>query len=489
MSSSNDPEVELREKIARMRGLGFSSTHSSQSPSAESSDSAAASHLSEALRELSEEGTWDSRSGFTLSEEKAVEKLASFQLPTTASWILVLVQVAVRAGASRMKITQSNGSTTVAMLDVPDWSWDELRPYLSTAQDDGSFLSRLAVCLRAISGLEGRGCEVQTSLGSKVALHDRDWVEASSGLWARFQKGRTEVNVTHLPLHLSPYERLQRRSQARQVLAEIRKTLLEGAFAAPVPITVDGLEVNDLLQGGDSLTKPRRLLGLLPLSSERGPRMSVVLPKRWHTSKPEDSEAGLRFRIPEQGNRPGGRVEACSALTVVYVALRVEGHGKHRTLRLGSERSEILWLRDGVVVRCDRLDLAGSLAVRVLVNASELETDLTGFNLRRDAQFKRRKDELVRAVHRSLTKLFETAKQGVRVDAEWHPIWTAVGGGLLMLGSLALTGSGFLLLFTGGIGVGTIAKLQSDHLASYDKQLDLELETLPERWMQAIGPK
>ena len=47
----------------------------------------------------------------------------------------------------------------------------------------------------------------------------------------------------------------------------------------------------------------------------------------------------------------------------------------------------------------------------------------------------RREESVALLVDDRLDVVLAARQQGVKVDAQWHPIWTAVGGGLLMLGS------------------------------------------------------
>ena len=71
------------------------------------------SELQQLLRQQQAEGKFDSGGQFTLDRDKALAKLAAFQLPRRGAWILKIVQSAVLAGATDLKIVQTNFETRV----------------------------------------------------------------------------------------------------------------------------------------------------------------------------------------------------------------------------------------------------------------------------------------------------------------------------------------------------------------------------------------
>ena len=62
------------------------------------------SSLDEFLAAEMSEGVKDSSGQFTLAPEKAIEKLAAFQLPGESSWVGKVIQAAVTAGFSELKL-------------------------------------------------------------------------------------------------------------------------------------------------------------------------------------------------------------------------------------------------------------------------------------------------------------------------------------------------------------------------------------------------
>ncbi|MCW5871526.1 MAG: hypothetical protein KIS61_30010, partial [Candidatus Eremiobacteraeota bacterium] len=62
------------------------------------------SELEEFLRAQVDEGAKDSSGQFTLSREKALEKLAAYQLQGGHAWVLKIVQAVVASGASQLAV-------------------------------------------------------------------------------------------------------------------------------------------------------------------------------------------------------------------------------------------------------------------------------------------------------------------------------------------------------------------------------------------------
>jgi hypothetical protein len=85
------------------------------------------------------------------------------------------------------------------------------------------------------------------------------------------------------------------------------------------------------------------------------------------------------------------------------VSVRLAQYREGETRR----RSRLLWLNDGVVVQEEPLSALSTeiLQLTVLANASGLSTDLTGFSLVHNDQFRKRRDEILRAAGHALSQL------------------------------------------------------------------------------------
>lgn len=418
--------------------------------------------LQETLEALTADGEVDSEGYFTISSEKADEKLGSFQLPTPQSWILVLVQAANRGGASKVTIRQSRTQTSVDIAGLPEWTWDELVPYFAQLHDDGSFRTSLAVAARALAGLpDGHPFEILTPHGTRVHRREQEWVDEPVPILGRRFGSSTLFRFEHLTQETHQLGFWARRKAAQRVQTELFAALTAGAHASPVLVVVDGRKLNDVVAHGEILGpalvvgnkvwNERRLLALLPAASQEYPELSFPFPKQksWDFRRTHEVPEALVALPPA--------LRSAAALGLLWLCCEVEAttqdKGSARRQNPGSQRWRLHWIKDGVLVGTEELAYKGALALTLYICGDGLPTDLSGLRLRQCPERTERRTVLKRRIHEELRELVTQSKKGVKVAALWSPWYTAVASGCVLLGGVATGGGAVALLamvFSGG---------------------------------------
>ncbi len=215
--------------------------------------------IQDLLHDLSGEGRLDSSGDFTLDPLKAVEKMARFQLRSPYEYVLKLVQSAVTAGATEIRLDQS-GSDFTMLFDEAPFTLENLKNLPDHAlQPARTPLSHLAVavnCMLALqpSALElvswdptiqrgvrltlDHGCEKLTR-GPDVArtrLRLRGRKKPAAGMLGPAWAGWTDALLSRSLGDYGAEFRAQWDSEYSQIW---RRCLL-----APVPIVLNGRAVN-----------------------------------------------------------------------------------------------------------------------------------------------------------------------------------------------------------------------------------------------------
>lgn len=168
-------------------------------------------------------GENESEGVFTMTPEKALEKLSRFQLPFRGAWILKVVQAAVSSGAELLDAHCA--FDTVEMLFQPpsDWSVEQLE--LAFYQPEKNHPPGLQHFLQALWGVMGEGLEFCVELRGEFF----EWK-------GRVSKGRSLSG-----------ERLCMTVRHRGLYGQLLTLISERAYTCPIPFRVDGKRI-DVLQ-------------------------------------------------------------------------------------------------------------------------------------------------------------------------------------------------------------------------------------------------
>jgi hypothetical protein len=293
------------------------------------------------LARMSQDGVRDSSGIFTMSGEEALRKLAFNQLPRKSAWVLKIVQGAVAARASQVRVWQLGRSIQFQIAGADFGTFEQtIESWTSVTSKGTEAQNNLAVGLRAVCFASKRPCILvnhTTDHGYRAVIWDGS--RLSRILSA------TELVKKKVPLSWvgnDGWAVCVFSVRGRRVRAEEFDELSRFAVTCPVPLEVDGREMNHF--------------GIKDVSRDR---RSVVFSAQ--TVKEGDLPARNGIRLPP--NLGAGQM--------VQLAWVLYSDKEPQPSRLS-------WVRGGVVVEEQELSLGlESLFFRVFVPAEGLPTDLT----------------------------------------------------------------------------------------------------------------
>jgi hypothetical protein len=433
------------------------------------------SELEQFLQQQVSEGERDSSGQFTLSRDKALEKLAAFQLPRPSAWVLKVVQGVVAARADSLTIKQT--STDTEFYFAPQQPW-------TLAMIEGAFYDPETSSCRGLDHLKRGLWAVSLNEMRPFRLALPQHPEALIWTGLEFRRVATPppevvvLTVSHRTLFEGKGIFLLRNLEAARVNAQILDELSSFAYCCSIPLTVDRRRL-DALQacpshGHSSTTYPVKL----GFTRANIPPLPI----------PPGTLQGYTPREP--GDRTMAKIfqSEVTVPSTVSLACLISAHvarvkeGKSSVWRCQKRDSCIYWVLDGVVIARESLKLPDlSVSCAIFAPAEGLRTDLTGFNLARDELRSLRRKEVCAAVYPlllhgslSLDALIASSKSGAFVAG------AALLAGGAMLG-LASPLHGFFLV---GGGLYSLATAGSAEKA-LEAELRQELERLRQLWKTA----
>lgn len=362
-----------------------------------------------------DEGSMDSEGGFSVSTAEAARKLARFALPHPYAWITKVVQAAVGWSATGLVLRQTREFSSFHFAPAKQSDFpkrEELLETLLSSEIGGTQpLQRMSIALRAM--VEQAGLSFVLGVNPKVqepysiyAGHDVSQLssEVRAG-WAQDEGVGLRLTVSHQRLG----EFWSGRYAPRFLLEERRDLEISGemervVFCSPMPVSLDGRRLDGFRNrpgfGFNSTHRPLLISGAkaepvlrMPddvrersFSVFHGPNTSVARP-------PGRKDFGVWFMIrvlEPTGVNPRGGVEGL----------------ENGPARRSAEPDHVLyWVCDGVVVEKETLRCHCWVAqLRVFINASGLQTDLTGLTLVDSPQRRKRATQSLQAVSSVLEK-------------------------------------------------------------------------------------
>ncbi|MBI3927505.1 MAG: hypothetical protein HY319_18345 [Armatimonadetes bacterium] len=357
------------------------------------------SNLDEFLEIERRRGELQSSGTFTLSLERALEKLRHYQLAHPAFYILKLIQSAIAAGARRVDVRlRRDGARVDFGLTEPGW-YGSLRLILEKLQGPitaaPSALEHLLIALQSSQAIEGaRTCFTH-------ACAERwERVELSAGhveLERTFQPPRNQVVPgqsrfsfeLRRPFTVSFLRSLWSRThEYSAILAHCR--------LSPVPIFLDGRPLEPHLWKGDDDV----LVGIVELSPRRRIDPGFRLDPGTH-----QAIQGLGLRTP--GTHSGPLFLGVREPDGAYRAPRAEDSKQLLRaavlVRVGSEQQpdSFQFVKSGIALAPRPLDLGIPGQAHGFCSAEMLKTDLSGLQVVEDEAFGRELERL-----RSMTRRF-----------------------------------------------------------------------------------
>jgi len=395
----------------------------------------------------------DSSGTFTMARERAVEKLAAFQLPRPASWILKLIQGLIAGGTDSIRIAlRACESELVFGLPRP-WSLEEL---------EDAFWNPEITADPALDHLKRGLWNVAIRQQRPFQFSLPGWKQAL--IWTGQELRQFPIaaeSLGTLTISCQPAQEIRR--NAPQINAEILQEIQRYAFVCPVPLTVDGRRMDALQAGPQQGYGPSTLPFFIATATSTLKRLSLP-PGTWEGHNPEVVAEGQPKNLGRR--KMGARGPVCAAAVLAVHRHRdLEGRWKFNNIS-----SNFYWVRDGVVVLVEELSLpALSVSCGVFASAEGIPTDLTGFKPTDAQELSRRRTTACAAL------------KDIWVCGKWSLDYLYMGSMSQDYRSLGGLLRWLVLRFKSAYSSQSPEYLYQNH--------KIDMETLKEKWGQAAALK
>lgn len=366
--------------------------------------------LEQYLASEAAQGLMIDEGGFSLTPEKALEKLSLFSLPSPGMWVLKLLQAAVVVRASEIRFSFQRQLVTVEFDNLGGWEASQVLEQLLSAQtgDEPGIRHLVAGILGAAMGFSQylgwscgqSGVRVEKS-GPTTGLQTDD------GLF-RLVATRPKQSAFSVNTFSSPIGYLMRQT------AHEYKALVDHGVASPIPIIIDKFRLEGSYQvatsglprvkgyDSDSSDGTGVMLGQLPISGLDRPPIAYPIDSAPLVNLDDEREKLETLRLPPQ---PGVEVQA---VVCVHACLQ---RCSRLNLMMDGVLLESRLLTDDPLAGPLLAALADSkddLVLDVYLNVSWNQLDLTQFKSR-DASFCRELAAAIPAIRALLETLSEEA--------------------------------------------------------------------------------
>lgn len=342
------------------------------------------SQLEKFLQSQTSEGSQQGEGSFTLAREKALLKLANFQLPFDGAWSVKLFQSAIASGAKREFSVVLGKRVSMFEFDIEkEWNLDELRESFFNPEPSGiRHLDHLLSALWAV-GVSDKKAFQLTIPGCHDSLV---WDGGNlTTLPAEAEQENVKLVVTHAE---AGKNFLSEVLSAARINNEISTALKDYCFTSPIPLLVDARRFDALQNcpeyGWNESSFP---IALSFLEDQQLPTITVpqgtFLPIKNFKNRKLMDGAGLEsitkkvMRAVKPLDKTG-----LAALVSVNAVLRNQGENQAYLWELRQRSSRCFWIQDGVAVQRQSFPIeACSVSVACFLNADGLENDLSGFYL------------------------------------------------------------------------------------------------------------
>jgi len=377
--------------------------------------------MEEYLQAELNEGAVESSGVFTLARAQALEKLAGFQLPGPHTWVLKVVQCAVASGCSALTVRQTSTESIFTFCDAPGWAPNQVEEAFC---EPGSTPARGLTHLKQAlwnAGISGLRPFFVAGAGWQEALV---WDGRSLSRRPAEPVSQTTLVVSHRVWKKGRGFPILRGIEAAERNAEVLLELKQKAFVCPIPLRLDGLRL-DALQLCPSHGLSSRS-SLLRLGFPQGPLAPLGIPPA--TSGGYVREGEMRADLDGLFEAPQEAPTAAALLCLLTAHAVLVPEGKRQGWRSAPHASSLYWVLDGVVLNQATFSVPSRCcSLAVMASAEGMTTDLTGFALQINAEYRRR----LWKVYELVADFARTARVDFSqvVDKKSQSFWVRLGLG------------------------------------------------------------
>lgn len=429
------------------------------------------------------EGVVVSEGAFTLARDKALLKLANFQLPYPGAWAVKVFQAAVAFGASQpLRFSCERKDTTIEFDTPPTFSLPDFEAYFFNPEPHPERAVR-----HLLSGLWAAGVAQKHSflLSLPHESYSLIWTgEELERVEGRASEKRSTLIVRNYPeTEATPLFGIG--PDGSRWNSETLRALTANCYTSPIPLIVDGRRLDGFqfcpTHGWNRLNFP---LALQFLEADLPP-----LPVPPGTLGKLTTEDMRKVKGMGLSDATTALFEFLPHIEETGVAMLLTAHVKAagvKNFEARPERSLCYWIQDGAVVDSTRLRLVDSrCSVALFLNADELKTDLSSLKLAESEQTKERFTFACRSASAALVSL---SLENLEVMVEKARKTSKVVGGLFILAGIGLTFAspyyGISFIGAGAAGLMDGGRARKSWAAEFTD----DLKKLTSDWQKAYPP-
>ncbi len=394
------------------------------------------SELQQFLEAYRDEGDHQDEGEFTVAREKALSKLAEFQLPFAGGWALKVVQSAVAGGAQAIRIDQTY-SETRCYFEVPShWGLSDIEDaFYEPEPSPERPLDHLKRALWSACLNKKRPFQINLP-GVKEML-----------VWTGEKLTRAPSSQSYNCLYLAISHRPASQAgllgkldfwTSAESNASVVKALADHAFTCPIPLTVDSRRLDSLqFCPSHGMNRTSHPLALRLLEAELKPlklspgTFRESLNREQHYKEPRYRALSCQLPSDPVGE---GRETPLAYLVSYHAEKKLQEDRSTRWVDL-NQTSVCYWVQDGVCVDQEKFPVPSApISVAAFISASGIDTDLTSLRLQ---QTQERSDRLEEARQRIKADIQDVKLDSVRKASMRGNAGSWVGGALLLMGGVA----------------------------------------------------
>lgn len=434
------------------------------------------------LQTQQSEGVSESSGEFTIARDKALQKLAEFQLPFEGAWAVKVFQSLIAMGLEQPLSVQLTSRVAIFRCKLPEQltSRQLEDAYFNPEPSKHRELKHLTSALWAVGVNKKRGFQLSLP-GEPVTLF---WNGSSMSHVEQEVNSDFLLSVTHTAITTNW---MMTPLAAAKANANTTKALSEYCYSSPVPLSVDGRRIDGLHHcpghGWSGHTYPLTLFfadGDLPQIDWPSGTFDTLDDTKTKYIKDGCGLEGLTRKTLQSipVTKRSGLASFITAST----------DDRDATWKIVPRRSKCYWIQDGAVVQSEFFsDQESGVNVGCYISAEDLSNDLTGFYLSNSLERTRRKVEAARLVQKPIRTMSSVAVEAIKKhnNARYHLLGNTC---LLFAFGVGWTVPVVGIPIASLIGVfGLFARFATrTEEQSFLESLSKELRALTELWDEAV---
>ena len=417
----------------------------------------------------------DSTGEFTMQAEKALEKIAKYQLPYPDAWVVKLGQGVVLSGAESLRIHQTSTDSTFSFAPQERPEIDLITSFFDPSDSPIPWWQHFRSALWAV------GINLRRPFKMDFFGEGYFWDGFELHSFVAALKGSARSNSITLVLSHRTVEQgkgipILRSIQAAWLNSQLTKAFSEVLFSCPIRVSIDGLPIEGFQRvpghGFSAKNHPVRMLWVDGEPSLKIP--PSTLDNLGHFSGNSKLSGLTQF------------FDSCPLRLPVKGAALISAHayyqgGKNGGWRTPKRKSVIYWIRHGVVVQKEEFQIQpSSVSMAVFAPCDDIATDITGFGLEEEA-----KSRALAEICQGIDEVFDVSALDLELhDRERHKTYLKVAGGVAASGLVLKFIFPPALFLTGAGGYGALMLTQT--IAKVDSIVNRDLRLLRDEWTSML---